>query len=141
MKALMFDAPWVMPSPNIPTIDTAVVYPGMVYVEGTTLSEGRGTTRPFEIVGAPAADAYELAATLNGLSLPGVYFRPHSFQPTFQKHAGRLCHGCGELGSVDADLEGLVLPPCQVRPELHRVQREPAEGGNLHGDYQVGNHG
>ena len=54
------DAPWVMPSPNIPTPDTAVVYPGMVYVEGTTLSEGRGTTRPFEIVGAPAADAYEL---------------------------------------------------------------------------------
>ena len=87
------DAPWVMPSPNIPTPDTAVVYPGMVYVEGTTLSEGRGTTRPFEIVGAPAADAYELAAALNGLSLPGVYFRPHSFQPTFQKHAGTLCHG------------------------------------------------
>ena len=87
------DAPWVMPSPNIPTVNTAVVYPGMVYVEGTTLSEGRGTTRPFEIVGAPAADAYELAAALNGLSLSGVYFRPHSFQPTFQKHAGTLCHG------------------------------------------------
>ena len=87
------DAPWVMPSPNIPTPDTAVVYPGMVYVEGTTLSEGRGTTRPFEIVGVPAADAFELAAALNGLSLPGVYFRPHSFQPTFQKHAGALCHG------------------------------------------------
>ena len=87
------DAPWVMPSPNIPTVDTAVVYPGMVYVEGTTLSEGRGTTRPFEIVGAPAADAYELAAALNSLSLPGVSFRPHSFQPTFQKHAGTLCHG------------------------------------------------
>ena len=87
------DAPWVMPSPNIPTADTTIVYPGMVYVEGTTLSEGRGTTRPFEIVGAPAANAYELAAALNSLSLPGVYFRPHSFQPTFQKHAGEICHG------------------------------------------------
>ncbi len=87
------DAPWILPSPNIPTPDTAIVYPGMVYVEGTTLSEGRGTTRPFEIVGAPVADAYELAAALNGLSLSGVHFRPHSFQPTFQKHAGALCHG------------------------------------------------
>ncbi len=96
------DAPWVMPSPNIPTPDTAIVYPGMVYVEGTTLSEGRGTTRPFEIVGAPAADAYELAATLNGLSLPGVYFRPHSFQPTFQKHAGEICHGV-QLHVTDRD--------------------------------------
>ncbi|NOT59315.1 MAG: DUF1343 domain-containing protein, partial [Acidobacteria bacterium] len=87
------DAPWVLPSPNIPTPDTTMVYPGMVYVEGTRLSEGRGTTRPFEIAGAPAADAYELATALNNLSLPGVSFRPHSFQPTFQKHAGALCHG------------------------------------------------
>jgi uncharacterized protein YbbC (DUF1343 family) len=87
------DAPWVLPSPNIPTPDTTIVYPGMVYVEGTTLSEGRGTTRPFELAGAPAADAYELAAALNGLQLPGVHCRPHSFLPTFQKHAGVLCHG------------------------------------------------
>ncbi len=87
------DAPWVLPSPNMPTVETAVVYPGTVYVEGTQLSEGRGTTRPFEINGAPYADAYELAAHLNHQSLPGVYFRPHSFQPTFQKHARQLCHG------------------------------------------------
>ena len=87
------DAPWVIPSPNMPTVETAVVYPGMVYVEGTKLSEGRGTTRPFELLGAPYVNGHDLAAALNQLELPGVYFRPHSFQPTFQKHAGRLCHG------------------------------------------------
>ena len=87
------DAPWVLPSPNMPTVDTAVVYPGAVFIEGTKISEGRGTTRPFELIGAPYADADELAAYLNAAGLPGVYFRPHSFQPTFQKHAGQLCHG------------------------------------------------
>lgn len=87
------DAPWVLPSPNMPTVDTAVVYPGMVYVEGTKISEGRGTTRPFELLGAPYCNANELATALNELELPGVYFRPHSFQPTFQKHGGKLCHG------------------------------------------------
>lgn len=87
------DAPWVLPSPNIPTLDTATVYPGTVFVEGTKLSEGRGTTRPFEINGAPYANAHHLAQHLNELPLPGVHFRPHSFQPTFQKHAGQLCHG------------------------------------------------
>jgi len=87
------DAPWVMPSPNIPTLETATVYPGAVLVEGTMISEGRGTTRPFELNGAPYVDAHELAGRLNGAGLPGVYFRRHSFQPTFQKHAGCLCHG------------------------------------------------
>ncbi|MDX2034544.1 MAG: DUF1343 domain-containing protein [Blastocatellia bacterium] len=87
------DAPWVLPSPNMPTVETAVVYPGTVFVEGTKMSEGRGTTRPFEINGAPYADSYELAGALNGLALPGVRFRPHSFLPTFQKHAGVICHG------------------------------------------------
>jgi uncharacterized protein YbbC (DUF1343 family) len=87
------DAPWVIPSPNMPTPDTATVYPGAVFVEGTKISEGRGTTRPFEVNGAPYADAYELAGHLNDLKLPGAHFRPHSFIPTFQKHAGTLCHG------------------------------------------------
>lgn len=93
------DAPWVLPSPNMPTLETATVYPGTVYVEGCQFSEGRGTTRPFEINGAPWIDSYELANRLNGLNgqspgcLPGVWFRPHSFIPTFQKHAGELCHG------------------------------------------------
>jgi uncharacterized protein YbbC (DUF1343 family) len=87
------DAPWVIPSPNMPTLDTATVFPGAVLIEGTTVSEGRGTTRPFELVGAPYADADQLADHLNALKLPGVHFRPHSFLPTFQKHAGEVCHG------------------------------------------------
>ena len=85
--------PWVMPSPNMPTPDTALVYPGTGLVEGTNLSEGRGTTRPFEIVGAPFIDAEALAARMNALDLPGVRFRPTWFTPTFSKHAGALCGG------------------------------------------------
>ena len=87
------DAPWVLPSPNMPTVETAVVYPGTVFVEGCQFSEGRGTTRPFEINGAPYVDSHRLAEWLNGAGLPGVVFRPHSFIPTFQKHMGELCHG------------------------------------------------
>lgn len=85
--------PWVMPSPNMPTAETALVYPGMCLLEGTTLSEGRGTTRPFEIFGAPGIDAEELVDHLNRLELPGLYYRPLYFEPTFQKHAGQLCGG------------------------------------------------
>lgn len=87
------DAPWVMPSPNIPTTDTALVFPGTVYFEGTEISEGRGTTRPFEIVGAPYIDGNRLAKALERLNLPGVIFRPINFLPTFQKHKGRDCGG------------------------------------------------
>lgn len=86
--------PWAMPSPNMPTVDTAIVYPGMCLLEGTNLSEGRGTTRPFEMFGAPWVDGWTLANQLNALDLPGVHFRPVEFQPTFQKHAGKLCGGC-----------------------------------------------
>jgi len=86
--------PWVLPSPNLPTLDSAVVYPGMVLLEGTNLSEGRGTTRPFEIAGAPWIDADTLAAELNAAGLGGVHVRPAVFEPTFQKHAGRTCGGC-----------------------------------------------
>ena len=85
--------PWVLPSPNMPTPDTASVYPGMCLVEGTNLSEGRGTTRPFEIWGAPWIDPFTLATDLNALELPGVTFRPHFFKPAFQKHAGVVCGG------------------------------------------------
>ena len=87
-------APWVMPSPNIPTLDSAIVYPGTVLLEGTMASEGRGTTRPFEVVGAPWAQAERLAAGLNARRLPGVHFRPAVFEPTFQKHARTTCGGC-----------------------------------------------
>jgi uncharacterized protein YbbC (DUF1343 family) len=87
------DAPWVMPSPNMPTLETATVFPGTVHVEGTQLSEGRGTTRPFELVGAPYIEAEEYARELSLIGLPGVHFRPCGFQPTFQKHAGLPCGG------------------------------------------------
>lgn len=87
------DAPWVMPSPNIPTLDSATVFPGTVHFEGTQISEGRGTTRPFELIGAPYIDAEEFARTLNGLDLPGVFFRSCIFRPTFQKHGGVSCGG------------------------------------------------
>jgi len=85
--------PWVMPSPNMPSPDTAIVYPGMCLLEGTNLSEGRGTTRPFEIFGAPFIEPELLVRQLKGFNLPGIFFRPLYFQPTFQKHAGKLCGG------------------------------------------------
>lgn len=87
------DAPWVMPSPNMPTLDAATVFPGTVHFEGTQLSEGRGTTRPFELVGAPYIVPHEYSSALNGLGLPGVTFRSCVFRPTFQKHAGVSCGG------------------------------------------------
>jgi uncharacterized protein YbbC (DUF1343 family) len=86
--------PWVMPSPNLPTLDGAVVYPGAVLFEGTSVSEGRGTTRPFELVGAPGIVAETFADRMNGLGLPGVFFRPTVFEPTFHKHARQTCGGC-----------------------------------------------
>ncbi len=85
--------PWVLPSPNMPTPDTALVYPGMCLLEGTELSEGRGTTRPFEIFGAPFIHPETLVKRLREFRLPGVAFRPLWFQPTFQKHKGTLCGG------------------------------------------------
>jgi uncharacterized protein YbbC (DUF1343 family) len=100
--------PWVMPSPNMPTLDTAVVYPGTVLFEGTMLSEGRGTTRPFELVGAPWIDADRFAAAMNALELPGVYVRPAVFEPTFQKHAKQTCGGC-QLHVIDRDTFRPVL--------------------------------
>ena len=84
---------WVLPSPNMPTRETALVYPGLCLLEGTNLSEARGTTRPFELVGAPWLDAEKAADRANALGLPGVAFRPHVFRPTFHKHAGQDCGG------------------------------------------------
>lgn len=85
--------PWVPPSPNMPTLDTATIYPGMVYFEATTLSEGRGTTKPFEFIGAPWIDAQEWANSLNELNLPAVRFRPVWFTPTFDDHEGNTAAG------------------------------------------------
>jgi uncharacterized protein YbbC (DUF1343 family) len=88
-----FEVPWCAPSPNMPRYETTLVYPGQVLLEGTNLSEGRGTTTPFEIVGAPFIDPYRLAARMNSLSLPGVHFRPLKFVPTFDKWQGESCGG------------------------------------------------
>jgi uncharacterized protein YbbC (DUF1343 family) len=85
--------PWVPPSPNMPTMDTAIVYPGTCLFEGTNLSEGRGTTKPFELIGAPWINPHRWAGHLNSLGLPGVRFRPCHFKPTFSKHAGERCGG------------------------------------------------
>ena len=94
--------PWVLPSPNIPTVDSAVVYPGTVLFEGTNVSEGRGTTRPFELVGAPWVIAEPFADAMNRLDLPGVHFRPALFEPTFHKHAKTSCGGC-QIHVLDRD--------------------------------------
>lgn len=95
-RSMMYEdtgLPFVMPSPNMPTTDTVNVYPATGLFEGTNLSEGRGTTKPFQLIGAPYIQAHEYAKELNDLDLPGVAFRPASFTPTFSKHAGKLTHG------------------------------------------------
>jgi uncharacterized protein YbbC (DUF1343 family) len=105
-RSMFFDEtglPWVLPSPNMPTPDTALVYPGACLFEGTNLSEGRGTTRPFELVGAPYVDdPSEFAAHAMNAGLPGCALRPCFFRPTFQKHAGQLCGGV-QIHVVDRD--------------------------------------
>jgi uncharacterized protein YbbC (DUF1343 family) len=100
--------PWVLPSPNMPTPDTARVYPGMCLLEACTPSEGRGTTRPFEIFGAPWIDSARLKADLDSLGLEGVRFRELGFQPTFHKGVGRLCGG----------VQMHVTDPVEFRPVL-----------------------
>ena len=85
---------WILSSPNIPTFDTTLVYAGGVLFEGTNVSEGRGTTRPFELLGAPWIVAERFADAMNRRELPGVFFRPVMFEPTFHKHAGKASAGC-----------------------------------------------
>ncbi len=111
--------PFVMPSPNIPTVDTAVVYPGAVLFEGTRLSEGRGTTRPFELIGAPWIDGEQLADAMNARRLPGIHFRPAFFEPTFQKHAQQPCGGC-QLHVVDRQAFRPVRTSVELIEEFHR---------------------
>lgn len=108
-----FPTPWVPPSPNMPGPETAVIYPGMCLFEGTNLSEGRGTTRPFEYVGAPGVSPRQLADRLHAERLPGVEFLPTYFRPTFQKHAGHTCGGVFVVASASPAFRpvrtGLVL--------------------------------
>ena len=115
--------PWVMPSPNMPTLDTAVVYPGTVLFEGTNVSEGRGTTRPFELTGAPWPIAERFAEQLNALGLAGVFFRPAVFEPTFQKHAKTTCAGC-QMHVVDRR----VFRPVEAGVALIKAFRDAGPG-------------
>jgi uncharacterized protein YbbC (DUF1343 family) len=111
--------PWVMPSPNMPTVDTAVVYPGTVLFEGTNVSEGRGTTRPFELIGAPWVDAELLAEQLATYDFPGVHFRPVVFEPTFQKHAKQACGGC-QIHVLDRRVFPVVEAAIGIIAEIRR---------------------
>lgn len=109
------DAPWVMPSPNIPTIDTATVFPGTVHFEGTQISEGRGTTKPFELIGAPYVQPEEYAQKLNELGFSGVFFRSCVFRPTFQKHGGVSCGGV-QIHVTDRDqFEPVIVGVAMVK--------------------------
>jgi uncharacterized protein YbbC (DUF1343 family) len=127
------DAPWVMPSPNVPTLDSAIVFPGTVHVEGTQVSEGRGTTRPFELVGAPYIEAAEYARRLESIGLPGVYFRATYFQPTFQKHARVTCGGVQIHVTDRASFEPVISGVATVKlaydmyPEEFRWKEPPYE--------------
>jgi uncharacterized protein YbbC (DUF1343 family) len=127
------DAPWVMPSPNIPTIDTTAVFPGTVHFEGTQISEGRGTTRPFELVGAPYIVPEQYAARLNAIGFPGVYFRSCVFQPTFQKHARVSCGGVQIHVTNRKDFEPVVVGVAMVKtafemyPDDFRWKEPPYE--------------
>ena len=122
-RSMYFDTtglPWVLPSPNIPTLDSAIAYPGTVLLEGTNISEGRGTTRPFEIVGAPWINADRLAARMNDAGLPGAHFRAVFFTPTFQKHAGQSCGGC-QIHVTDRRVFRPVTVAVTLLSELHRA--------------------
>ena len=112
--------PWVMPSPNIPTVDTAVVYPGSVLCEGTTVSEGRGTTRPFEIIGAPYIEPRVLIEELRKDNLSGVVFRPVHFEPTFHKFAGELCGGV-QIHVTDRDAFKPVITGVAIISAIRRL--------------------
>ncbi len=123
--------PWVAPSPNMPTPDTATVYPGQVLLEGTNLSEGRGTTRPFEWCGAPWIDGFVLARELNALVLPGVMFRETWFAPTFSKFTGQRCGGC-QLHVTDRETFRSVATTLAILQTIRRLYGTKLE---LHADY------
>jgi uncharacterized protein YbbC (DUF1343 family) len=115
--------PWVMPSPNIPTLDSSIVYPGTVLFEGTMLSEGRGTTRPFELLGAPWINAERFTASMNELGLPGIHCRSAVFEPTFQKHAKQACGGC-QLHVLDRQAFRPVLTGVALIDAFRRANPE-----------------
>ena len=117
----------------MPTVDTAIVYPGTVLFEGATLSEGRGTTRPFELIGAPWLDGEQLAARMNGIGLKGVHFRAVMFEPTFQKHARATCGGCQIHVTSRQEFEpvkvgvSLMRECCGLAPDRFKWRDPPYE--------------
>lgn len=123
--------PWILPSPNLPTPDSTIVYPGQVMLEGTDLSEGRGTTKPFEMFGAPWIDGFELAKALNELNLPGVIFREVWFTPTFSKFSGQLCGGC----QIHVTNRNAFQPVTTTLSILSVVKRLYGEKLEFHADY------
>ncbi len=146
-RALWYDEtglPWLPLSPGMPKLDTAIVYPGMCLIEGTNLSEGRGTALPFEIVGAPWLDGHALAQSLNALQLPGARFRPIHFTPTASKHAGQVCRGVQihvtdrhALRPVETGLH--VIAACRAQaPERFEFLPSSWEGAPPHFDLLTG---
>ncbi len=123
--------PWALPSPNMPTLDTATVYPGQVLLEGTNLSEARGTTKPFELFGAPWIDGFVLARELNALGLAGVRFREAWFAPTFSKWAGQRCGGC-QLHVTDRETFRSVTVVLALLETVRKIYGAKLE---LHADY------
>ena len=117
------DGPWVLPSPNMPTSNTATVFPGAVHLEGTQMSEGRGTTRPFELVGAPYIDASDFAEALTELDLAGVHFRSCVFMPTFQKHAGKACGGV-QIHVIDRSVFEPVITGIAIVKTAYELYRK-----------------
>jgi uncharacterized protein YbbC (DUF1343 family) len=118
--------PFVLPSPNMPTVSTTFVYPATGLIEGTNVSEGRGTTKPFELIGAPYINSTELAEKLNALRLPGVKFRAASFTPTFSKHAGKLSHGV-EIYVTDRDEFEAVPTGLHIIKTIHDLYPDDFE--------------
>ncbi|HEX9426782.1 MAG TPA: DUF1343 domain-containing protein [Candidatus Polarisedimenticolia bacterium] len=118
--------PWVLPSPNMPTFDTALVYPGQVLLEGTNLSEGRGTTRPFEIFGAPYLDLKAVGRAFRKRRLPGLVLREHSFEPTFHKWAGQVCHGF-QIQVIDRDAYRPYITTLALLQEIIALHRDRFE--------------
>jgi len=123
--------PWTLPSPNLPTPASATVYPGQVIIEGTNLSEGRGTTKPFEFFGAPWIDGYVLAQKLNALKLPGVKFREVYFTPTFSKCKGEQCGGC-QLHVTDRNAYQSIATTLHILAEIQKLYGDKLE---LHATY------
>lgn len=129
---------WILPSPNMPTLNTATVYPGLALIEGTNLSEGRGTTLPFELVGAPWLNARELAERLNRLQLTGVRFRLQSFTPTFSKHQDELCQGV-QIHIEDRSTFQPLAVALHLLAEIRELHPEQLEWNTTFFDRLVGN--